>query len=852
MMKNLLFTFTLLFVLYQHSIGQKAKMAPLNTEFKEFIENKSEATGYIPEPTTYVFTEDLKTNLKTDFPSSFDLRDELYVTSVKDQAGAGHCWAFAAIGAVESRNLVLDLGTYDLSEHNLATCNGFLAREGGNRSKSTAYFSRLDGPILESEDPYSDTDFGCLEDDIEPTFYVPESRYLPANPAVIKDILMNHGAIQVSYYADDAYLNSGNNSYYYSGNEDPNHAVLLIGWNDEKVTSGGTGAWLIKNSWGTGWGENGYFYMSYNDTYAISFAAIYPIRKEINNIDTILMYDELGEISAYGYGDNEDYGLVKYTVSETHNFNKVGTYIGAMSSVIDIEIFDTLTEDTVLTDTLAKSYNNFCEYPGYHTFDIPFTANGDFYIKIKYNTPNDDYPIPVERILSSYAIPSIEENVGWISDDGITWNLVGRGTDAEVDMCIRAYGSKSGIQASYTANEQNICSDGSVTFTNTSIGSITKYSWDFGEGATPAVATTEGPHSINYSSNGFKTVKLVVEDSEGIKDSIINYNYIYVGGINVNITPADSGFVNIGDTIDLTAYGADTYSWTPTSSILGDASNQTVKVLLNSTSYVYVTGTKNSCTSTDSVKIIVTEAPENDDVCDAISLTLNAEHGPYTNAGATVETNEPMPPVSETGCNTPGYWCSEGGLQNSIWFKFEAPNSGIVSIETDGFDNQIAVYDAENCLDIVSGDTSLYEIIAANDDWEDADYSATIEEITGMTTGKTYWLQMDGSAGGDEGECTITISEAWPASLNNKLSEQDVIKVYPNPSNGDFKLDLSKVQKINNNSTIEILALDGSMIKKIECYQDQYEYDLSVKHTGMFIIRVNTISNSYTVPILIK
>lgn len=852
MKKNIFLTLILNIALFHCIIGQELQQAPVNDEFEKFIQSKSNIEGIIPSPNTYVFSDQIKMNLaKIDFPDSYDLRNESLVTSVKNQGDAGHCWSFAAIGSIESRNLKLGFQGYNLSEQNLATCHGFLWDEGGNQSIATAYFSRLSGPILEVHDPYNDTIFSCSETNQTPSFYVPESRFLPRNPDLIKYYLMNYGAIAVSYMHDNNNYNPQNNTYYYDGNDASNHGVVLVGWDDNKTTDGGTGAWIIKNSWGKFWGDNGYFYMSYNDTYALSAATIYPIRKETHNIDTLFMYDELGEVSSYGYGDMEDYALIKYSVSKEYNFNKVGTFIGAMNSVVDIEVFGTKNEN-VLTDTLAKKYDVFCDYPGYHTFDIPFTAIGDFYIKIKYQTPNDNYPIPVETFVSSYASPNIKSNVGWISNDGKSWNSIGKGTNTEVDLCIRAYGIQSDIKASLTSNYHTTCKNTDLTLTSTSSGDITNYFWDFGKDATPATASSEGPHTISYASVGLKTIKLVIENSEGLKDSIIHYDYIKVDTKpGINTSPGDSVYMNDGDTLELNAFGAETYIWSPANLILDDNTNSSVHVSPDVDTYYYVDATLDACSGKDSVKVIITYPPENDDVCDALELALNEELGPFSNANATVELNEPMPDTTGQNCNTQGYWCNESGLQHSVWFKFSAPGSGMVSIETDGFDNQIAVYEAENCADIVNGNQGLYEIIAANDDWEDEDYSATIDKISGLTEGKTYWLQMDGSAGGDEGECTITITEKWPSSTNS-LTAQKLVKVYPNPSSGEFKLDISGIIELDSKSTIDILSIDGTLVKKIDYEHEKFEYNISLERPGMFLLKVNTKSNHYTVPIIIK
>lgn len=994
-----IFTLLILVILSGKLFSQKFERAPLNEEFKKDINKKTEKTGYISSPTYYVYSDKVNEEIaKYYFPELFDLRDEGLVTSVKNQGNAGHCWTFSAIGAIESRSLVLDSSAYDLSEKNMATCHGFEWEEGGNQSIATAYLSRLQGPILESEDPYSDSNFECSETDITPQFFISEANFLPRNSELIKYMLMNYGAIAVSYHHNDSYYNATNKTYYYSGDDNPNHGVLLSGWDDNKVTDGGTGAWIIKNSWSSSWGDNGYFYMSYNDTHAIKNATIYPNRQDVNEIDTILMYDYFGEITSYGFGDFKDYALVKYNIPEEHTFNKIGTYIGASNSYIDIEIFKT-KDGNILTDTLAKSYNIFVEHPGYHTFNVPFSTSGDFFIKIGYYTPNDKYPIPVEYEIADYVYPVIESNVGWISNHGDEWTPVGKETDYEIDISIRAYGTKNDLKAGFTSDFQTICGDAEVVFTNQSAGNADSYIWNFGKDATPATASSEGPHTITYSSEGFKTIKLVIENASGIKDSVVSYNYLNVSSdINVNITPYNTYYLPKGDSIELVAHGAATYQWSPADLIIGNTNDAIIKVSPESDTTIYVEGTMGSCSSTDSLRLIITEAPENDDVCDAIHLVLDTELGPFTNANATVQENEPHPPLGD--CEAAGYWCEEGGLQNSVWFTFTAPNTGAVKIETDGFDNQIAVWEAEACEDIISGVDSLYQLIAANDDHNDPDYSATIDEITGLEPGKIYWLQMDGSAGGDEGECTILITtlkneydspceakslsyftvynennyyatidpnepmpddsdcnsqnswcpgdtlnatvwfkfiatasgevsiessgfdnqiavystadcadllsgnpdnytilaanddyeggnsasiyaitdlieddvyyiqvdgknegffgefslylKEWPLSAKEIEKASEVIKIYPNPNTGNFKIDLAKLRDQFENLKIEILNTDGSLVKQIEGIRNQNEYDVSIDRKGLFIVRVISNQNQYSLPVIVK
>ena len=138
----------------------------------------------------------------------------------------------------------------------------------------SAYLTRFSGPVLESDDPYNTTMRSCKAEKFSIPRYVLSSKFLPNDRDLIKETIMKYGGVCTDmFWSDPGYYNTVDYTYYYNGDITiGNHEILIVGWDNDKVITGGTnspkgskGAWIIKNSWGTGFGEAGYFYISYYD-----------------------------------------------------------------------------------------------------------------------------------------------------------------------------------------------------------------------------------------------------------------------------------------------------------------------------------------------------------------------------------------------------------------------------------------------------------------------------------------------------------------------------------------------------------------------------------------------------------
>ncbi|NOR88454.1 MAG: hypothetical protein GQ527_12675 [Bacteroidales bacterium] len=389
---------------------------------------------------------------ETNLPSLYDLRDLGMVPPVETQS-AGGCWAYSSMSTIESRLLMMGEGLYDFSDNNLKYCHGFFDSRStnGNAWMTTAYFARQSGPLLEAQDPHpggtSQPGVNCPVDEL-PAFLIRDSRYPPGDMNTIKQLVMDVGSVWSLMYINLTYFNDIDNTYYYGGTHEVNHVLNIVGWDDQKVTAGGVGAWICQNTYGTGWGENGYVYMSYFDSQFLIYNAYYPSIEPYNDDSRVLLHDELGNYFSVGYGVDEGYALVKYEVEENLFVEKIGTYAMAFGTSIEMEVYSSFNEQSgELTGLLSTMSTQVCDHPGFYTFplDAQFPAHaGDMlYVKVKYVTPMYEWPIPIEEYIATYADPVIESDVAWISENGQigNWEKVGANTTDVFDLCINVYGS---------------------------------------------------------------------------------------------------------------------------------------------------------------------------------------------------------------------------------------------------------------------------------------------------------------------------------------------------------------------------------------------------------------------------
>lgn len=541
-------------ILSENNSSELFSLAPLNPKFESYLENKepnSESkilflselsgeevedslTGLIPAPVDLSHQKGIESPNPGNFPVSYDLRDLGRVSPIRDQMDAGSCWAFGICASLESYLLGKDEQSMDFSENNIKNLlssdypEGFDRTQdgGGNPFMTTAYFARWTGPVSETDDPYdshsgiSPTDSPSLKR-VQEVIYIP-SRRGPEDNALIKWALMKYGVIgSVICYSSDAY-DDANSTYYYAGSNSENHLIGIVGWDDSfdrnrfTPAAPGDGAFIVKNSWGTNWGEEGFFYISYYDT-VIGSQNTVNTAEDLSSYSHVYQYDPLGWIESMGAsGSNTAWAGNVFTAEEAETLEAVSFYTTDGNAEYEIYIYNDPLSGPINPAGAKASVNGTIAFAGYHTVSlesgVPLEQGDRFSVVVKFKTPEYSYPVAVEVPLEEYSSKA-KANSGesFFSLDGKSWVDTALAVE-NMNVCIKAFTNRSKApEAAFTVNVTSGPNPLTVGFVDASTLSPTTWNWDFGDGNT---STNLFPVH-KYSKAGKYNVTLHVENEYG-------------------------------------------------------------------------------------------------------------------------------------------------------------------------------------------------------------------------------------------------------------------------------------------------------------------------------------------------
>lgn len=399
--------------------------------------------------------------------SRYDLRDpngdgnrtDSVLTPVRNQGSCNASWAFAIYGALESHVLQNLNATEDYSENNLKHLHDldFGPCEGGTFDMAAAYLTRYSGPVAEADDPYSATsESACTT--CKPVRYIANGLYLPARSSVsdirfLKQAIVDHGAIATSMYYMDNYYDSAAHTYYYDnlegGSNGANLVVDLAGWDDSMsiANAPGQGAFIVRNSRGTSWGEGGYFYVSYYDQGLAFDGSLAFDQKAASTLEfnRIYYYDPLGLTAGLGFssetGGRYGWGANKFTARGEGKI--VGVSFFATGANLDYEIYVYGGQNESEFTELLASQSGTIATPGWFTIPLetpaPVLLDQEFVVAMRFALPgSNSYPVPLEYPIRGYSShASALQEQSYYSENGTTWSDMTSLT-LRTNVCIKA------------------------------------------------------------------------------------------------------------------------------------------------------------------------------------------------------------------------------------------------------------------------------------------------------------------------------------------------------------------------------------------------------------------------------
>lgn len=350
--------------------------------------------------------------------SYYNMVEQDFITGAKNQSPFGSCWAFAAMSCAETSCIkqgILKKQEADFSElqftyftyHKKTDPLNIIGKDsvsivnsetnfldvGGTYEMATGGLANWVGPVYEKYVPY--TQVTGLSDVQNITInekyaydatvaHMEQARWIPAaDMEGIKEAVLAYGSVAASYYNDATFYNSDNTTYNESCYNSRNHAVVIVGWDDTfpkenfKIKPSSDGAWLIKNSWGTEWGEDGFFWMSYECSSFLSGSVIAYQYGTIDKYDFNYQYDGCPNTNAFtSYNTSSAYMANIFYSQKEETLSAAGFYALNADVCYEIKVYSDITKNNLPTSgTLRTSISGKCSYEGYYTVPLNQDVN---------------------------------------------------------------------------------------------------------------------------------------------------------------------------------------------------------------------------------------------------------------------------------------------------------------------------------------------------------------------------------------------------------------------------------------------------------------------------------------------
>lgn len=553
----------------------------LSDEYKEWLNLPEEERNMLAMPLMCKVseTESIINNItsyslqkSTSLPSTYDSRNVTlsdgtstsYITSVKNQQDTGTCWAFAMSAVLESYILKTKNLTYDLSERHMeytlsnnsytdnTTYEKIFNRgidSGGNSLMASAYYMSNLGAVSESAVPFINSSapvsYSTINNlntkqivDVDGISFITannnSNKYSCSDVSSdIKQMIMEHGAVSANVYMSSSYLNTSTSALYYNGTNSTDHSITIVGWDDNYSKSNfktgiqptSDGAWIVKNSWGeeAATMDEGYFYVSYEDTQICSFVTAIT-NADIETVDNIYQNEKQGLNNGAGY----EYAANIFTREDTtYNEALKEVTVGAYQATdVTLYLVDNVTSTSnIKTSKGTKLGSISIAYMGYETLklDTPIEITGEkFAIIAHYSNYTGSYPIGISMYTTGlYNTVSVNEGVSFVADDQSEWEDTST-NDLPYAVVLKAGTNNLGYQIEISDNSEGM-----------KINNVDGGTYKYNLTTTNINESEELNVKIYNSSNEDVTSEFTINDSDSSNVLVTNKNGITTLDITV-------------------------------------------------------------------------------------------------------------------------------------------------------------------------------------------------------------------------------------------------------------------------------------------------------------------------------